>query len=61
VALTVTFLQPGAFNIQGLAPLPPVRFVNRMGELTDEQMRQIDDAIDKWLCLVKPAGIFISF
>jgi len=51
VALAVSFLQAGAFNVQGLAPLPPVRFLNRMGSLSDDQMRQIDEAIDRWLCL----------
>ena len=51
VSLRVPFLQSGAFNIQGLAPLPPVRFVKKMGELSDEQLEQIDVAIDKWLCL----------
>ena len=51
VALTVPFLQPGVFNVQGLAPLPPVRFINRMGILNDTQMHQIDEAIDRWLCL----------
>jgi mRNA-degrading endonuclease toxin of MazEF toxin-antitoxin module len=33
VKLTIPFLQPGAFNVQGLTPLPPVRFINRMGSL----------------------------
>jgi mRNA interferase MazF len=51
VTLTVPFLQSGAFNVQGLAPLPPVRFLNRMGRLTDEQMNQVNDAIDRWLSL----------
>jgi mRNA-degrading endonuclease toxin of MazEF toxin-antitoxin module len=48
---TVPFLQTGAFNVQGLAPLPPVRFLNRMGELTNDQMEQIDQMMDSWLCL----------
>ncbi len=51
VKLTVSFLQPGAFNVQGLTPLPPVRFLNRIGTLSDDQMRQIDQAIDEWLCM----------
>jgi mRNA interferase MazF len=51
VNLAVSFLQPGAFNVQGLTPLPPVRFLNRMGILSDEQMALIDQAIDHWLCL----------
>ena len=51
VALSVSFLQPGAFNVQGLAPLPPVRFIHRMGSLSDDQMGQIDAAIGHWLCL----------
>jgi mRNA interferase MazF len=51
VALTVPFLRSGAFNVQGLAPLPPVRFINRMGSLSDDQMGQIGKAINQWLCL----------
>jgi mRNA interferase MazF len=51
VALEVPFLLPGAFNIQGLAPLPPVRFLNRLGILTEPQMTKINEALDRWLCL----------
>ena len=51
VSLQVPFLLPGAFNIQGLAPLPPVRFINRLGVLTDVQLDQINAALDHWLCL----------
>lgn len=51
VVLDVPFLMPGAFNIQGLAPLSPVRFINRLGLLTDLQMDRINEAIDHWLCL----------
>jgi mRNA interferase MazF len=51
VNLAISFLQAGAFNVQGLTPLPPVRFLNRMGNLTDDQMTQIEQAIDQWLCL----------
>jgi mRNA interferase MazF len=51
VPLTVSFLQPGTFNVQGLAPLPLVRFINRMGSLSGDQIGQIDEAIDRWLCL----------
>jgi mRNA interferase MazF len=51
VKIAVSFLQVGAFNVQGLAPLPPVRFINRMGSLTDDQLTMIDEAIDRWLCL----------
>ncbi|MCE0523795.1 MAG: type II toxin-antitoxin system PemK/MazF family toxin [Methylacidiphilales bacterium] len=51
VALSVPFLRQGAFNVQGLAPLPPVRFPDRLGKLSDEQMNQIDKVMDRWLCL----------
>jgi len=51
VNLAVPFLQPGAFNVQGLAPLPPVRFLNRLGVLSDDQMQQLASGIDQWLGL----------
>jgi mRNA interferase MazF len=51
VKLSVPYLQAGAFNVQGLAPLPPARFINRMGIVTDDQMVPIAEAIDRWLCL----------
>jgi mRNA interferase MazF len=51
VNLSVSYLQAGAFNVQGLAPLPPVRFISRMGFVTDDQMAQVAEAIDRWLCL----------
>jgi len=51
VKLLVPFLQAGAFNVQGLAPLPPIRFINRMGTITQDQMELISETIDRWLCL----------
>jgi mRNA interferase MazF len=45
VVLDVPFLLRGAFNIQGLAPLPSVRFINRLGSLTDPQMERINEAL----------------
>jgi mRNA interferase MazF len=51
VVLQIPFLLEGAFNVQGLAPLSPNRFINRLGTLTDDQLGQIDQALDRWLCL----------
>jgi mRNA interferase MazF len=51
VNLDLPFLRNGVFNVQGLTPLSPVRFLNRMGSATDDQMNRVSDAIDQWLCL----------
>lgn len=50
-ALAVRFLRPGAFDAQGLATVPRVRFIRRLGVLTADQMMQIETTVARWLGL----------
>ena len=45
----VSFLEPGVFGVQGLAAVHPRQFLKRLGELTPEQMRAVEETIRRWL------------
>jgi mRNA interferase MazF len=51
VPLQVRFLQPGAFDPQGIATVPPVRLVRRLGALSPEQLTQVEAGVRQWLGL----------
>jgi mRNA interferase MazF len=52
VSMKVAGLKEGAFNVQGLAPIPLSKFVRRIATLTPEQLKQLDAAVKRWLCLL---------
>jgi mRNA interferase MazF len=39
------FLKPGAFHLQQIQSVPTVRFERRLGELTVDEMKRVDDAL----------------
>ena len=41
----------GAFLIQGFATLPPRHFIRRLGVLSAQQLRPLEDALRLWLAL----------
>jgi mRNA interferase MazF len=45
----VRFLQPGAFDAQGIVTVPPVRLVRRLGALPPDQLAQVDASVRQWL------------
>ena len=51
VAIPARFLKSGAFDIQGLQPVPSAKFERRLGTLTAEQMQLIEDTVRRWLAL----------
>ena len=51
VKLTVPWLQPGAFNIQGMLAVPEARFLRQLGTLDPSQLLQIETAVKRWLGL----------
>lgn len=51
VRLAVRALRDGAFDVQGLRPVPPNVFLNRRAVLTKIQMTQIEFAVSQWLGL----------
>ena len=48
VAVAVRALERGAFDIQGVRPVPPTVFIRRLASLTPDQMKQIEDGIRRW-------------
>jgi mRNA interferase MazF len=49
VVLPVPGLKEGCFNLQGLAALPPSRFLRRIGTLSAPQMAEISAGLRRWL------------
>ncbi len=49
VVMRIPWLQPGAFDIQGLRHLPRPVFLRRLGVLNPQQIQQITDAIKLWM------------
>jgi mRNA interferase MazF len=48
VVTPVRFLEPGAFLVQGIQAIPPRYFLRRLGTLTFDQMKRIEDVLLKW-------------
>jgi mRNA interferase MazF len=51
VVLPVSFLRPGAFDAQGLMPVPPAKLMRMLGRLSDEELRKVETAVSAWLGL----------
>ena len=49
VSVSVKFLRPGAFDVQGIVTVPTVRLMNRLGNLTTEQIRSVEKGMCSWL------------
>jgi len=49
--LDIFFLKRGAFNAQGLQTVEVNRAMRLLGVLKDEQMRQVERVVCKWLSL----------
>jgi mRNA interferase MazF len=48
ISLEVRGLQAGAFDVQGIRPIPPTVFIRRLGSLSPEQVNRIEDGIRRW-------------
>ena len=51
VRLDLRWLQPGAFNIQGLLVVPHAKFIRKLGTLNKEEFEEIEAVVRKWLVL----------
>ncbi len=51
VAIPKRFLKPGAFDAQGLVPVPHTRLQRRLGKLHPDEMASVEEAVKRWLGL----------
>ena len=51
IAVKVQWLQPGAFNVQGLLAVPAAKFLRKLGTLETAQLQQVDAGLQHWLGL----------
>ncbi len=52
VSLNIRFLKKGAFDAQNTISVSHAKFVRKLGSLTAEQMKQVEDAVKLWLDLL---------
>ncbi len=48
VSLPTRFLAEGAFLVQGIQAVPPKYFLRRLGVLTPEQLRKVEEVLLFW-------------
>lgn len=48
VSVPARFLETGAFLVQGIQALPPKYFLRRLGILTPDQLRQVENGLLRW-------------
>ena len=48
VSVPARFLEVGAFLVQGIQALPPKYFLRRLGILTPDQVRQVEQVLLRW-------------
>jgi len=49
VAVEAKFLQPGAFDAQNIVTIPRAKLVRKLGALTPDQFREVEEAVRAWL------------
>ncbi|MDT5120960.1 MAG: mRNA interferase MazF [Acidobacteriota bacterium] len=52
VSLNIRFLKKGAFDAQNIVSISHAKFIRKLGSLTDEQMKQVEEAAKLWLDLL---------
>src|SRR5438093_4683115 len=45
------FFKPGAFVVQSVTTIPAKLALRRLGTISDEQLRMIEDGVRRWLAL----------
>ena len=51
VFVPVPFLKAGAFDAQNLVTVPYAKLVRKLGDLTTEQLAQVEETVRRWLGL----------
>lgn len=51
VSVRTGFLKPGVFDAQNLVTIPLAKLIRRLGDLTHEQMLDVEDGVCAWLGL----------
>jgi mRNA interferase MazF len=51
VRLTLNFLKQGVFDAQNLITVPHAKLMRKLGDLTEQQLIDIEDAVCDWLGL----------
>lgn len=51
VRLNVPWLQPGAFNVQGMLAVPNAKFIRKIGALTAAELHEVVATLKRWFVL----------
>ena len=48
MSISLRWLQAGAFNVQAVSPLPPPKFIRRLGILSQTELSEIEVTLKRW-------------
>lgn len=51
VSLNIRFLKQGAFDAQNIVSISHAKLIRKLGGLTSDQIKQVEDAVKLWLDL----------
>ena len=51
VDVQARFLKSGVFDAQNLVTIPRAKLIRQLGDLSDEQMASVEEAVRRWLGL----------
>ncbi len=51
VEVKIAFLRPGVFDVQNILTIPKVKFIRRIGVLSDLQLDSVENVVRSWLGL----------
>jgi mRNA interferase MazF len=49
VSVAVRFLEKGGFDAQGISTVSTVKLMRKLGRLSAEELRDVEDAVLRWL------------
>ena len=52
VSINARFLRTGAFDAQNIVSVSHAKLIRKLGSLTDEQLKQVEDVVKFWLDLM---------
>ena len=51
IVVPMSFLKPGAFDVQGLAAVARIKLIRKLGDLQPGELAQVEAAVRRWLGL----------
>jgi mRNA interferase MazF len=53
IAVSSRFLKPGAFDVQNVITIPPIKMIRMLGKLSSDEMVEVEAGLKFWLGLTE--------